>query len=104
MDVHIAKYPERWSMIRLRGFTNPVSHNTNVTYTANWTRNFMTEVLGNPKFNNTCVLITFDENEGILRGIEFSLSYLGMLSLAISGGRAIPHFTYTTRNSLRSRH
>jgi acid phosphatase len=46
-------------------FTNITSgHNTNVTYAANWTRSFMTEVLGNPKFNNnTCVLITFDENE-----------------------------------------
>ena len=31
---------------------------------ANWTRSLMATVLGNPKFNkNTCVLITFDENE-----------------------------------------
>jgi len=39
-------------------------HNTGVTFAANWTRTFLTKVLGNSKFNNkTCVLITFDENE-----------------------------------------
>jgi len=48
----------------IRDLTNMVGHNSNVGYAANWTRSFMNEVLGNPNFdNNTCVLITFDENE-----------------------------------------
>jgi acid phosphatase len=39
-------------------------HDTGVTFGANWTRTFVNDVLGNSKFNNnTCVLITFDENE-----------------------------------------
>jgi len=43
---------------------NALGHNTGVTFAANWTRTFLSDVLNNPKFNNnTCVLLTFDENE-----------------------------------------
>src|SRR5579859_7191157 len=41
-----------------------LGHDTGVTFAANWTRAFITNLLGNLNFNNnTCVLITFDENE-----------------------------------------
>jgi len=39
-------------------------HDTGVTFASNWTRTFLSNVLDNSKFNNnTCVLLTFDENE-----------------------------------------
>jgi hypothetical protein len=45
-------------------FSDRSGHDTGVTFAANWTRGFITTLLGNPNFNNrTCVLITFDENE-----------------------------------------
>jgi acid phosphatase len=41
-----------------------VGHDTGITFAANWTLSFLTNVLRNSKFNNnTCVLVTFDENE-----------------------------------------
>ena len=52
----------QWSFIT-PNMTND-GHDTNVTFAAQWSRNFLTPLLNNSYFmNNTLVILTFDEDE-----------------------------------------
>ncbi|KAL9099711.1 MAG: hypothetical protein Q9163_004833 [Psora crenata] len=60
-DLKDRKLPQ-WMFIT-PNMTND-GHDTNITVAGTWAKGFLTPLLNNPDFmNNTCVMLTFDENE-----------------------------------------
>ncbi|KAK0629024.1 phosphoesterase family-domain-containing protein [Bombardia bombarda] len=60
-DLKAEKLPQ-WSFLT-PNMTND-AHDTNITFSAKWTRSFVEPLLANPYFmKNTLLIVTFDENE-----------------------------------------
>lgn len=78
-----------------------LGHDTGVTFAANWTRAFVTNLLGNPNFNNnTCVLITFDENEIYpLENRVYSLLLGGSIPQSLRGTNDSTFYTHYSQLS-----
>jgi acid phosphatase len=75
----------QWSFIT-PNMTND-GHDTNVTFTANWSRSFLDPLLNNTYFmNNTLIVLTFDEDETYTVGNKvFTLLLGGVIPASLKG-------------------